>query len=185
MSKSEGNIFVLSEALEAYGRDALVMYFVSGHYRQPVEFVDERLEEAKTSVGRIREAARRLTPGPSPDWSRALRERFFDALADDFDTPGARAAMFDWVRQANRDASEGRVVGDVDLREMLGVLGLENLLDAEASQAPAEVIELAERREQARQDRDFAAADELREAIRRHGWEVRDGPDGPELLPAA
>jgi cysteinyl-tRNA synthetase len=68
---------------------------------------------------------------------------------------------------------------------MLGVLGLENLLETDLTAAPAEVIELAERREQARRQRDFAAADELRAEIRRHGWEVRDGPDGPELLPAA
>jgi cysteinyl-tRNA synthetase len=185
MSKSEGNIFVLSQALEVYGRDALIMYFVAGHYRQPVEFDDERLEEARTSVGRIQEAARRLVPGPSPEWSKALKTRFFDALANDFDTPGARAAVFDWVRQANRDTSEGGSVGSSDLEEMLDVFGLANLLEADESQAPAEVIELAQRRERARRERDFAQADELRDEIRRRGWEVRDGPEGPELLPAA
>ncbi len=182
MSKSVGNIFLLHQALDAYGRDALLMYFCGGHYRQPVEFDDERLAEARARVERIAEAARRLVPGPSPAWSAPLRERFFDSLVDDFNTPAALAAVFEWVREANR-AAPG--TGDVDLREMLGVLALDNLLDVAAVQAPAAVVDLLQAREQARVDRDYAEADRLRDAIRAHGWEVRDGPDGPELLPAA
>ena len=80
MAKSVGNIFLLHETLAAYGRDALIMYFCGGHYRQPIAFSHERLEEAGAAVGRIREAARRLLPGPSPQWSSPLRERFFAAL---------------------------------------------------------------------------------------------------------
>jgi len=181
MSKSVGNIFLLHQALDAFGRDALIMYFVGSDYRKPVEFDDERLTEAGARVDRFREAARRLTPGPSPDWSAPLHERFFDALANDFNTPEALAAAFEWVREANR-APAG--AGDADLREMLSVLGLENLLDVAEAQAPAEVIELRDAREQARAARDYAEADRLREAIRARGWEVRDSPDGPELLPA-
>ena len=78
MAKSVGNIFVLHDALASYGRDALIMYFCSGHYRQPIEFDDERLSEAAARVQRIREAGARARPGPSPDWSAPLRERFFD-----------------------------------------------------------------------------------------------------------
>ena len=182
MSKSVGNIFLLHQALDAYGRDALIMYFCGGHYRQPVEFDDERLAEARARVERISEAARRLTGGPSPAFSAPLRERFFDALADDFNTPAALAAVFEWVREANR-AEPGS--GDADLREMLGVLALDNLLDVAAAEAPAEVADLADARERARAARDYAEADRLREEIRAHGWEVRDGPHGPELLPAA
>jgi cysteinyl-tRNA synthetase len=182
MAKSVGNIFLLHEALDAYGRDALLMYFCSGHYRQPIEFDDERLVEARARVGRITEAARRLTPGPSPAWSAPLRERFFDVLDDDYNTPAALAAVFEWVREANRSDPGS---GDADLREMLGVLALDNLLDAPIADAPAEVVELADARERARAARDYAEADRLREAIKAHGWEVRDGPDGPELLPAA
>ncbi|MGN6868838.1 MAG: cysteine--tRNA ligase [Solirubrobacteraceae bacterium] len=182
MSKSVGNIFLLHQALDGFGRDALIMYFVGSDYRKPVEFDDERLTEAGARVERIREAARRLRPGPSPDWSGPLRERFFDALADDFNTPEAMAAAFDWVREANRSPAGS---GDADLRDMLSVLGLENLLDVSETQAPTEVTELRDAREQARAARDYAEADRLREAIRAHGWEVRDGPDGPELLPAA
>jgi cysteinyl-tRNA synthetase len=182
MSKSVGNIFLLHQALDAYGRDALIMYFCGGHYRQPIEFDDERLVEARARVGRITEAARRLTPGPSPAWSAPLRERFFDVLDDDYNTPAALAAVFEWVREANRSEPGS---GDADLREMLGVLALDNLLDAPIADAPAEVVELADARERARAARDYAEADRLREEIKAQGWEVRDGPDGPELLPAA
>jgi cysteinyl-tRNA synthetase len=180
MAKSVGNIFVLHDALASYGRDALIMYFCAGHYRQPIEFDDERLTEATTSVQRVREAGRRLRPGPSPDWSPRLRERFFAALANDFNTPAALAAVFDWVREAN---SSSEPVGDQDLREMLGVLALENLLDADQRQVPDEVRRVADAREQARSARDFAQADRLRDQLRELGWEVRDGPGGPELLP--
>jgi cysteinyl-tRNA synthetase len=182
MSKSVGNIFVLHQALEAYGREALVMYFCGGHYRQPVEFDDERLSEAAARVRRIREAGRRLVSGPSPEWSAPLRERFLDALAHDFNTPRALAEVAEWVCEANRSDSP---VGDGDLREMLGLLGLESLLEAQEAEAPAEVSELSQARERARQARDWGEADRLREEIRARGWEVRDGPDGPELLPAA
>jgi cysteinyl-tRNA synthetase len=95
MSKSVGNIFVLHEALDAYGRDALIMYFCAGHYRQPIEFDEERLEQAKASVKRIRDGARGLRDAASPGWSGPLCERFFDALADDFNTPRGLASVFD------------------------------------------------------------------------------------------
>jgi cysteinyl-tRNA synthetase len=180
MAKSVGNIFVLHDALGAYGRDALIMYFCAGHYRQPIDFDEDRLEQAALNVRRVREAARQLVPGASPAWSAPLRERFFDALADDFSTPAALAAVFTWVRQAN---SAGEQVGDADLREMLGVLALENLLEPERVDVPPEVIELRDARERARAERDWDAADRIRDELRELGWEVRDGPDGPELRP--
>ncbi|MEA2196090.1 MAG: cysteinyl-tRNA synthetase, partial [Solirubrobacteraceae bacterium] len=99
-----------------------------------------------------------------------------------FNTPRALAAMWDWVREANRSQEPA---GDADLREMLGVVGLENLLAPDTSEAPADVVELNNARERARAERDYAAADRLRAEMRALGWEVRDGPDGPELLPAA
>ncbi len=184
MAKSVGNIFVLRDALDASGRDALIMYFVGAHYRQPIEFDDERLAEAGRFVGRVRDAARGLVAGDSPAWSAPLHKRFFDALAQDFNTPQARAAVADWVSEANRTAAAGgEPVGDADLREMLDVFGLVNLLDAADAAAPSSVVALSEEREQARAARDFAAADRLRDEIRAAGWEVRDGAAGPELIP--
>ena len=181
MAKSEGNIRGLGAVVEAVGRDALILYFVAGHYRQPLAYSRERLEEAARGVERIRETGRRVSPAESPEDLAPLRDAFFDALADDFNTAKALASLYDWIREANR--REGSV-GDAHLREMLGVLGLENLLDA-AVAAPPELVELAERRAQARAQRDFAEADRLRDELRAAGWEVRDGPEGPELVPAA
>jgi cysteinyl-tRNA synthetase len=180
MAKSVGNVFLLHEALASYGRDTLIMYFIGGHYHQPVTFDDERLDEAAARVRRVREAGRALVDGPSPDWSEPLKERFFDSLAQDYNTPRALAALFDWVREANR---AGGGVGDADLREMLDVLALANLLDEVSPQAPPEAVALSDARERARAERDWPAADRLRDELLALGWEVRDGPDGPELRP--
>jgi cysteinyl-tRNA synthetase len=181
MAKSVGNIFLLHEALDAYGRDALIMYFCSGHYRQPIEFDEERLEQARASVQRIREAARGLSEGASPPWSAALKESFFAALAEDFNTPAALAATFEWIRAANR--ADPGTVGSADLAEMLEVLALDNLLSEQMAQAPPGVLELVEAREAARTAQDFARADRLRDEVRSLGWEIRDGSQGPEVLP--
>jgi cysteinyl-tRNA synthetase len=179
MAKSVGNIAPLHEVMERYGRDAVVMYLVSGHYRQPLAFSEAALEQAKANVARIREAGRRLAPGPSnDDRVKTFRDSFFAALASDFNTPLALANLNEWLRGAGHLG----VAGDQDLREMLAVLGLENLL-ARTAEAPQGVQELAERREQARVARDFATADRLRDEIATRGWEIRDSATGPELLP--
>ena len=181
MAKSVGNIATLHEVLADYGSDAVVMYLVSGHYRQPLAFSQAALEQAQANVNRIREVGRRLSHGDSPAELERLRGAFFDALARDFNTPQALAVLNEWIREAVGPVY-GDAPGDSHLREMLGVLGLASLLDA-AAEAPAEVHELAERREQARAERDFAAADRLRDEIAAQGWEVRDGAGGFELLP--
>jgi cysteinyl-tRNA synthetase len=181
MSKSLGNVFGLRETLERYGPETLLMYFSGAHWRQPMEFDDERLAEAAARAAGIREAARGLIDGPSPEWSPPLRERFFDALARDFNTPRALAIVAEWIREANR--SPAGTVGSADLREMLDVLGLRTLLDAHDVEVPERALELRDARERARRERDYAAADRLRDELRELGWEVRDGPNGPELLP--
>ncbi|HEY2398417.1 MAG TPA: cysteine--tRNA ligase [Solirubrobacteraceae bacterium] len=179
MAKSVGNIALLSEVLGQYDAATVLMYLISGHYRQPLAFSEAVLDQAQANVSRIREAGRQLSPGDSPAELERLRDAFFDALARDFNTPEALSIMNEWLREAGKWDSPG----DSHLREMLGVLGLEDLL-APAAQAPEEVVELARRREQARSSRDFAAADELRGEISERGWEVRDGPEGFELLPS-
>ena len=180
MSKSVGNIRALGDVLDEVGGEVLVLYFSGGHYRQPIAFSEERLEEAARAAARIREAGRRLISGDSPVELRRYREAFFDALADDFNTARALAALYDWIREANRREGE---VGDSHLREMLSVLGLASLLEGDAG-PPPEALELAERRTAARAARDWGQADALRDELREMGWEVRDGPQGPELVPA-
>jgi cysteinyl-tRNA synthetase len=182
MSKSVGNIFSLHRALEVYGRDTLILYLLSAHYRGPIAFGEEELDSARAAVARIREVRRRLVDGPSPPELAPLKERFFDVLADDFHTEQALAVVFEWVREANRRSEP---VGSDDLREMLDVLALANLLDPDTGPEPdSQARELLDARERARSERDFATADRLREELRALGWEVRDGPSGPELLPA-
>ena len=179
MAKSVGNIRPLAEVLDEVGRDALIWFFCEGHYRQPLAFTPERLKDAERRIARIRDTGRRLVPGASPEALAAHRDAFFDALADDYNTPRALAALAEWINEANRARSP---IGDGHLREMLSVLGLDNLLERDEG-PPAEVVELAERRAAARTNRDFAAADRLRDELRARGWEVRDGPAGPELVP--
>jgi cysteinyl-tRNA synthetase len=182
MSKSLGNITSLADALAEHGRDAVIMFFVGGHYRQPIQFDETTMAQAAASVRRVREAARRLVPGPSPEAMAPFKERFFAALADDFNTPTALAAVWEWIREANRREPG---TGDADLREMLQILALDNLLDVAAGdgEPDAAALALLERRETARAARDFAEADRLREELAAQGWQVRDSADGPQLVP--
>ncbi|HEY5194726.1 MAG TPA: cysteine--tRNA ligase [Solirubrobacteraceae bacterium] len=185
MAKSAGNIALLHEVTEQYGHEAVVMYLIGGHYRQPLAFSPSELDDADRRIHRIRDALRRLDPGaPSPADMAPRAEAFFAALADDFNTPKALACLFEWIREANR---RGEAVGDGDLREMLSTLGLEGLEPLGAARdvetIDPEAVALLASREAARRERDFEQADRLREQIRQRGWEIRDGAAGPELIP--
>ena len=145
MSKSEGNIFQLSEALDRYGREAVVAYLISGHYRQPLAFGPQQMEQAVAQVERLRnffrehpvgdaerppegvpsEQQRGGSAGDPPD---ARLESFREALADDFNTPRAMAEVFELVGEANREEIPG---ASEALAEMLELVGLESLAEAE------------------------------------------------------
>jgi cysteinyl-tRNA synthetase len=185
MAKSVGNIALLHEVVEQWGSEAVVMYLISGHYRQPLAFGRSELDEADLRVRRIRNALSRLADGePTPPEMAHHREAFFNALADDFNTPRALASLFEWVREANRRSEP---TGGRDLREMLGVLGLGELTPlqgAAVESIDAEAAELRDQRETARAARDFDLADRLREQILELGWEVRDrAGESAELIP--
>jgi cysteinyl-tRNA synthetase len=179
MAKSVGNIRLLHGALDEYGRDAFVMWMVSAHYRKPVAYSEEALEEASRAVERVREALRRLDPD-APGLDQFL-DPFFDALSDDFNTPRARAVLFDWVAMVNARADEGEKIGPGRVGEMLHALGLESLMEAE-EEAPEELRKLAAEREEARAERDFARADAIRDRLAGEGWEIRDTPEGARLV---
>ena len=183
MSKSLGNIFQLSEALDRFGPEAVVAYLSSGHYRQPLEFSERALHEARARVERLRNL---LDAGPEAagDGDEAAdpfvverRERFLAALADDFNTPRAWASLFEIVGEANRRPLPGAREA---LAELLPLLGLESLLEA-ADRPEAEAEALLAEREAARRGRDFARADEIRDRLGELGWEVRDTPEGARL----
>jgi cysteinyl-tRNA synthetase len=197
MSKSEGNIFQLSEALDRYGREAVVLYLISGHYRQPLAFSAESMEQSVAQVERLRnffrgnpvegwsgevpsEQQRRGPAGTSPDHPQAERlEAFKAALADDFNTPRALAEVFELVGDANR--GEALRAADAVL-EMLTLLGLESLAEADQG-ADDEAQALLAEREAARAAKDFGRADEIRDRLAELGWEVRDAEGGARLVP--
>jgi cysteinyl-tRNA synthetase len=183
MAKSVGNIRLLHGALDQFGREPLLMWMVGAHYRKPVAYSEETVEEAGRAVARVRELVRRLDPAAEARGELdALVERFFDHLADDFNTAAARAVLFEWVAEANRRLDSGERVGPGRLGEMLGVLGLESLLEEGEDEAPDEVRRLAAEREEARAARDFERADRLRQELAESGWQIRDTPEGARLV---
>jgi cysteinyl-tRNA synthetase len=204
MSKSEGNIFQLAEALDRYGREAVVAYLISGHYRQPLAFGPEQMEQATAQVERLRnffrERSGREPGGPSSGTRAELSDAgsyrgcsqvpvegppgsrvagFRDALADDFNTPRAMAELFELVSEANREEIPGAADA---VREMLRLVGLESLAEAELG-AGDEAEALLSEREQARAAKDFGRADEIRDRLAALGWEVRDSAEGAKLVP--
>jgi cysteinyl-tRNA synthetase len=162
MSKSEGNIVTIRDAVERWGREPILVYFLTGHWSKPIDFSEDTMAAAEARVDRFRELFRAPSQ-PGDDW-----QDFAEALEDDFNTPDALAVLHGW---RDHDA----------LRRALDVFGLASL--AESAEAPPEVVELAELRRQARAARDFYEADRLRVEIEAAGWEARDVADGFQLVP--
>jgi cysteinyl-tRNA synthetase len=178
MSKSVGNIFQLSEALERYGGQTVVAYLASGHYRQPLAFSGEQLEQAAARVERIRNYLRDAPAGDPDPLLTEKRQAFLDALADDFNTPQAFAVLFEIINEGNRRELPGaRSV----LEELLFLLGLDSLLREEEA-PPEEAQRLLSERQAAREAKDFERADALRDELASMGWEVRDEAGGARLV---
>ncbi len=164
MSKSLGNVVTLRDAIDTWGRETLLVYFLGGHWRKPLDYSDDALEQAAAQAESFRNVFRgESSPGGS--W-----EQFAAALDDDFNTPGALAVLHGW-----RDHDL--------LRRGLAVFGLESLAESEA--APADLEELARQRAEARARKDFAESDRLRDEIESAGWDVRDieAEPGFQLVP--
>ena len=163
MSKSLGNVVTLRNVLDVWGREALLVFHLSGFWSKPVDFDDEVMAQAAARAEGFREVFRNASePAPDGAW-----QRFAAALEDDFNTPAALAVMHEW-----RDHEL--------LRRALGVFGLESL--AAEDEAPADIVSLAERRQEARAARDFEGADRLRAQLEDAGWEARDEAGGYRLV---
>ncbi len=163
MSKSLGNVITLREALDAWGREALLVFHLTAVWNKPVDFDDEVMTQATARAEGFRDVFRNPNePAPEGAW-----QRFAVALDDDFNTPAALAVMHEW-----RDHDL--------LRRALGIFGLESL--AEHEEAPAEIVDLAARRQTARDVRDFEEADRLRGELEAAGWQARDEADGYRLV---
>jgi cysteinyl-tRNA synthetase len=162
MHKSSGNAVTLKDALDRWGRETLLVFFLSGHWRKPLDYSEATLAAAAARKERLRDVFR----APSKEAPEDAWARFAAALDNDFNTPEALAVIHEW-----RDHSL--------LRSALDVFGLASLGEEEL--APDEVVELAERRARAREERDWAEADRLRAEIEAAGWEVRDTSGPPHF----
>ena len=139
MAKSVGNIRLLHGALDEYGPEAILMWLVSAHYRKPIGFSEEALAQAR---GRTCARSASWSAASTPTGRRrggmdALAERFFDALADDFNTPEARAVLFEWVARGQSPPRRRRArSGPGACARCCTRFGLERLVDEADEEAP-------------------------------------------------
>jgi cysteinyl-tRNA synthetase len=205
MSKSLGNVVSVADALEHWTPDALRLFVLTKHYRQPTNLTDEAMSAAARGVERLAQA---LEPaegggGTAPPDAAPFRARFVEAMDDDLNTAQALAALFDLARAINRGREEGADPSEAQatLRELASVLGLALAGSAHGdlsrlsaptiagiasrfrvacagSDIESTVDALLKRRAAARKERDFALGDAIRDALHDAGVEVQDGPQG-------
>ena len=172
MSKSLGNVATIREVLDEWGREAALLFFLTAHWRKPIDFSEETMAAASEQVERFRNTFRHRPPrvGSTYPW-----KAFVEALDDDFNTPQALSILNSWRAHGFLD----------ELERGLDIFGLGDLVRDQA--APISVHELARRRLEARGRKDFAEADRIRDEISALGWEVRDvsAEPGYKLVPVA
>ncbi|HUV09395.1 MAG TPA: cysteine--tRNA ligase [Acidimicrobiia bacterium] len=183
MSKSLGNFRTLAEALDAHGSRAFRLAVLQTHYRKATELGDAELTSAAAGLARLEALVRRAsaagTPWEGAEADPATRAAFSDAMDDDFGTPGAVAAIFDAVVAANvaidSDDSSGAAALVAAVVELGGALGLGIERDVSVD---AEIDALVTERDEARAQRDFAAADRIRDELAGRGITLEDGAGG-------
>jgi len=193
MSKSLGNTLSIREIVKRHSPDTLRLWMLGTHYRNMIEWSEERVEESKRALERLTRllhdaAAVRDGGAALPPAFAEFRPRFEKAMDDDFNTPQALGVLFDFGRALAeaRDrgtGTPGAFVAGVDelvqLSRVLGLFGRGAAMDG----PPAEVQQLLTARGEARARRDFKRGDEIRDEIARLGWLVEDTPAGPRLTP--
>jgi cysteinyl-tRNA synthetase len=207
MSKSTGVFFLVDDVRRHVDPQALRLYLLSTHYRSPIDYGQDRLDEAQAALDRVKnflraaEHAARGTGGPDGDAPALLegaeaefrdsieraRGGFDEALDDDFNSAGALGKVFELIRAGNGWLKDGTtsprfgvLAGEAAraVRELTGALGIDLTEEAADDGVPAEVLEMVRNREEARRSRDWAAADAWRDRIREAGYVVEDRPDG-------
>lgn len=199
MSKSKGNFFTVRDILKSYDGEVIRFFLLSGHYRNPINFSDSLMEQAKSSLTRMRNAKSNLKHlirtgqgTMTEDEKSALegfdkyRQEFIRAMDDDLNTADAISAIFELITAINtavRDgASKEFAQKSLDtLMELADVLGL---LRQEKDEAPVddEIKALVEERQEARKNRDFARADEIRDLLKERGITLKDTPQGVQII---
>jgi len=188
MSKSSGNFFTLKDVLKKHDPMAVRYFLLSQHYRSPIDYSEEALRGATETWRRIVETYRSsasLNSSGLEDTSPAFKAivgdsegDFFKALADDFNTPRALAAVHGIANSFYKESALRARTVHRKLGEMLDVLGF--AVPAEEKWS-AGVLDLAKRREEARKAKDWAGSDRLRDELRQQGVSVEDTSEGPRL----
>jgi cysteinyl-tRNA synthetase len=191
MAKSLGNFFTLRDLVEA-GHNPLAIRWVliATHYRQPNNFTFEALDAANQALNRIRDFRLRLAEvrGGGSNLEKeaaACEEAFGNALDDDLNISAALGAVFDFIRDTNKSLDRNEVGGEGAQRALAMLDRLNAVTGVFAPptepEVPQEVMGLVKERQQARRDKDFARADDIRGELTRKGWVVEDTPDGPRV----
>jgi cysteinyl-tRNA synthetase len=187
MSKSLGNFFVIRDVLEKFRAEEIRYFILGSHYRSPLNYSEEQLENARAALQRLYSALLDTKAVEVPADSD-YQTRFEKALCDDFNTANAIAVLFDLVRDINRAKSDQN--DDCDslaslLRYLGSVIGLlqddpEKFLKSQAGQqqglSDAEIDQLIEQRLQARESKDWTIADQIRDQLVAAGVEIEDSP---------
>ncbi len=200
MSKSLGNFVALKDALQKYSAEAIRFFILSSHYRSPVDYSSESLDAAEAGLRRllgpvalVREQVRAAPMGEADPGALTLldnqRERFADAMDDDFNAPAALAVLFDLTTEVNKLLSSGAALTRGTLEaidgtyqslggRVLGVVPSQFRQEANWDLLDGLVKMLIEMRAEARQAKDFARADEIRDRLGALGVALEDRPDG-------
>lgn len=194
MSKSLGNFFTVREAADVYGYETIRFFMLSSHYRSPINYSASVLEAAKAGLERLYTAKNNLSfelkkggkAAGEEDFSvfEAFKTKFCERMDDDLNTADAVAVLFDFAKQINITIETPHSVAFLQkvqslFDELCGVLGL--LTGTQETEIPADIAALVEKRQQARQNKDYALADELREQLLSLGAVVEDTRDGPKV----
>ncbi|MDR2431735.1 MAG: cysteine--tRNA ligase [Candidatus Margulisbacteria bacterium] len=178
MSKSLGNFFAIRDILQKYDAEVLRFFILSTHYRSPINFSEEQLDEAQKGLDKLYKTAGAVAATPhelKPDYSEYEKE-FTQFMDDDFNSAGAIGVLFKLAKFCS-----GEILGRKTLRDLGGVLGLLQNKERNrpaANNIPPEISELAEQRAAAKKNKDFALADRLRAEILAGGYNIKDTPQG-------
>ena len=195
MSKSLGNFFTVRDIAKEFSLDVVRLFMLSVQYRNPINFSRDLIQQAAVALQRLRTALDRLKEAPVADapaedeqaFLDALsgyRDRFNEAMDDDLNTADALGVLFDLARAANTFVSVPRTKAAIQAvtkayTELLDVLGL--LPRQSEEEFPAEVLALLEERQQARKDKNYARADQIREQLKALGYAIEDSRQGAKL----
>ena len=187
MSKSLGNFFTVREILERYQAEEVRYFILTSQYRSPLNYSDEHLDNARNALTRFYTALRGL-PEATPTADSQFEKDFHAAMQDDFNTPEALATLFELVREINRvraeDETAAAALGALlrQLGDLIGILqsDAESYLrgGASANDGDAEIDALVAQRNEAKANKDWGIADEIRNKLQEMGIVLEDGPSG-------